>query len=229
MAAYAGRVTGPITGKSEVITSQGFTFEATDQSLSRMRTWKRALAVDSTIGIAGNLFTTLMTCLLAYAFLFPAGIFPERYGVAVVQASFFERSWGVVGRLVFLVVAACFLSDSWMATLDGVSRIHADFFTSLLGGRFRIDYRKAYYSAAVVLTAVTAVTMPFAEPAALIELSAVIGFAGTVVLSFTLIVLNYWKLPRLVPGAATPGRAALAGLSVSAAAYLLLAAAYMLL
>jgi hypothetical protein len=229
MAAYAGRVTGPITGRSEAIASEGFTFEVSRENLSRMRTWKRALALDSSIGIAGNILTTLMTCLLAYAFLFPAGIVPEKYDVAVVQARFFERSWGEAGRLAFLVIAACFLADSWMATLDGVSRIHADFFSGLLRGRRRIDYRKTYYSAAVLLTAVTAATMPFAEPAALIELSAVIGFAGTVILSITLIVLNHVKLPRLVPGAAAPGRAALAGLAVSAAAYIVLAAAYVLL
>jgi len=35
-----------------------------------------------------------MTCLLAYALLFPKGLLPEHYELAVVQSRFFEVSWG---------------------------------------------------------------------------------------------------------------------------------------
>lgn len=33
--------------------------------------WRRFLGVDVSVGFLGNLLTTLMTCLLAYALLFP--------------------------------------------------------------------------------------------------------------------------------------------------------------
>jgi hypothetical protein len=226
MAAYAGRVTGPITGKSEVVSAEGFTFAGSRADLEHVRGWKRCLIADSSVGVFGNIATTLLTCLLAYALLFPRGLVPEKYQIAVVQAEFFAASWGAAGRAVFLVVAACFLADSWMATLDGVSRIHADFAASFFAGRRRIDYRRVYYLAALALTAVTSVTVLFDEPAILLQLSAVIGMAGTVAICGALLLLNARVLPRLVPRAAVPGRLALAALGVTAAVYGAIAALY---
>lgn len=55
-----------------------------------------------------------------------AGARAREYEIAVVQSRFFEVSWGPIGRIVFLVVAAAFLTDGWLATADGVSRMHAD-------------------------------------------------------------------------------------------------------
>ena len=91
-----------------------------------MRRWRRYLFWDVSIGIGGNLLTTVMTCLLAYALLFPKGLLPQGYELAVVQSRFFEVSWGVLGKTLFLIVAAAFLSDTWLATADAVSRIHTD-------------------------------------------------------------------------------------------------------
>jgi hypothetical protein len=113
-----------------------------------------------------------------------------------------------------------------MATLDGVSRIHADFAASFFAGRRRIDYRRVYYLAALALTAVTSVTVLFDEPAILLQLSAVIGMAGTVAICGALLLLNARVLPRLVPRAAVPGRLALAALGVTAAVYGAIAALF---
>jgi len=226
MAAYAGRVTGPVTGREEVISVEGWTFPDTGEDVARMARWKRHILVDSGIGIAGNIATTLMTCLLAYALLHPRGILPEGHEIAVVQARFFEASWGPAGRVAFLVIAACFLSDAWMATLDAVSRIHADFLIGVSDRARRIGYRKVYYGAALAMTAITSVTVLWDTPGALIKLSAVIGFGGTVVYTFALLLLSSRTLPAIVPPRAAPGRAACFGLLVAWIAYLAMAIAY---
>src|SRR3990172_3962444 len=85
MADHMGRITGPIKGKPETITSDGNLPDASPESSKRWNYWRRYLAVDSLTGICGNLFTTLMTCLLAYALLFPKGLLPNEYELAVVQ------------------------------------------------------------------------------------------------------------------------------------------------
>ncbi len=226
MAAYMGHVTGPIAGKKEVIPEAGFSFEGSREELVELKKWNRYLAIDSSIGIVGNIFTTLMTCLLSYALLFPQGILPDKYEIAVVQARFFEVSWGVAGRLIFLFVAACFLADTWIATLDAVSRIHTDFVQSFFPKLKKMDFRKCYYFFAVLFTCITSVTMLFNEPGPLILISAVIGFVGTVAFSFAILILNHKKLRELVPEKATPGPLAFAGLLFSAVAYLLLAVLY---
>ena len=88
MAHYMGRITGPITGKPEVIPTSGFVPQ--DGELKELGRWQRWMFWD--IGVGGNLLTTLMTCLLAYALLFPQGLLPDHYELAVVQSEFFAAS-----------------------------------------------------------------------------------------------------------------------------------------
>ncbi len=222
-----GRITGPITGKPETIPESGFTPEE-DEGLENLPSWKRFLAWDISIGVGGNILTTVMTCLLAYALLFPKGLLPEHYELAVVQSRFFEASWGPIGRIIFLVVAAAFLSDTWLATVDAVSRIHTDCVYGFFPRARSIPVRSWYLFFLLILTAVTAVTVLLHAPGPLILLSAVIGFIGTVFFSVALIFLNYVYLPRHLPSAARPGRLNLYFLSLSCLLYVILAVAYLL-
>ena len=227
MAHYMGRLTGPITGKPESIPSSGFT-PGNDEGLAHVGSWNRYLICDVGIGIGGNLFTTLMTCLLAYALLFPKGLVPQGWELAVVQSRFFEVSWGLAGKMLFLVIAAAFLSDTWVATVDAVSRIHTDCVYAFFPRSRGLSVRAWYLIFLLGLTAVTALTMGFSAPGPLILLSAVIGFVGTVLFSVALIFLNHIYLPRRLPSAARPGKLSLVLLSVSCAAYLTLAVFYVL-
>jgi hypothetical protein len=227
MAHYMGRITGPITGKPEAIPASGFT-PGNDEGLAHVRRWQHYLFFDIGIGIGGNLLTTLMTCLLAYALLFPKGLIPQGWDIAVVQSRFFEASWGPLGKVIFLIIAAAFLSDTWMATADAVSRIHTDCIYAFFPRSQSISIRSWYLVFLFLLTGITSVTMGFAEPGPLILLSAVIGFVGTVLFTVALIFLNHVYLPSHLPVMARPGRLNLVFLVISSLAYLVLAAAYLL-
>jgi len=227
MAHYMGRLTGPITGKAEAIPASGF-LPSDDTGLAHMRRWRRYLFWDVSIGIGGNLLTTVMTCLLAYALLFPKGLLPQGYELAVVQSRFFEVSWGVLGKTLFLIVAAAFLSDTWLATADAVSRIHTDCLYAFFPKSQSVSPRSWYLLFLFLLTGVTSATMGFAEPGPLILLSAVIGFIGTVLFSIALIFLNHVYLPRHLPSAARPGHINLIFLILSCIAYFILAVGYFL-
>jgi len=222
-----GRITGPITGKPEVIPASG-SIPLNDEGLAHAPRWRRFLFWDASIGIGGNILTTLMTCLLAYALLFPKGLLPDHYELAVVQSRFFEVSWGWAGRILFLVVAAAFLSDTWLATVDAVSRIHTDCVYGFFPGARKVPVRSWYVFFLLLLTAVTSVTVLLNEPGPLILLSAVIGFVGTVLFSVALIFLNHVYLPRHLPVAVRPGRLNLIFLCISCLAYAVLAAVYFL-
>jgi hypothetical protein len=227
MAHYMGKLTGPITGRPEAIPTSGFT-PGNDEGLAHVGRWRRFLFWDISIGVGGNLLTTLMTCLLAYALLFPKGLLPQGYELAVVQSRFFEVSWGGLGRILFLIVAAAFLADTWLATVDAVARIHTDCLYAFFPRSQNISVRSWYLMFLFLLTAITAATMGAAEPGPLILLSAVIGFVGTVIFSVALIFLNHVYLPRHLPARARPGRVNLVFLCISCAAYALLAIAYLL-
>lgn len=226
MAVHMGRITGPIAGKPEVVSRDGFLPDERMENRDRWRQWERYLRTDVLVGILGNLSTTLMTCLLAYALLFPAGLLPKDYELAVVQARFFEVAWGELGRILFLVVAAAFLSDTWLATADAVSRMQADIVQVLFPTSRRWSQRAWYYFFLGLMTLITGVTMTLNTPGTLILTSAVIGFAGTVIFPLALYYLNYRLLSPLLPDWAKPGGSGPWLLSLSFLIYLGLALAY---
>jgi len=224
MAKPMGRVEGLI-GRHEVAFETGLI--PRDATPSALAPWRRFLMVDSAVGIVGNILTTLMTCLLAYAVLHPQGLLPEKYEIAVVQSRFFEVSWGGIGRVLFLAVAAAFLCDTWMATADAVARIHTDCALSFFPRARRWSMRRWYLLFLIAGTAVTGVTMLFSEPGPLILLSALLGFLGTVSFAVLLYALNHRFLPRHLDARLCPRRGASAGLLVAGTAYAALAIAYL--
>jgi hypothetical protein len=228
MAHYMGRMTGPMTGRRESIPDVG-AVPSNDEGLAHVPRWRRFMLWDIGIGVGGNIVTTLLTCLLAYALLYPKGILPQNYDVAVVQSRFFEVSWGAWGKVLFLIVAVAFLSDTWLATVDAVSRIHTDCVYGSFRRAHKFPYHQWYLFFLLLLTAITSVTVQLEEPGTLILISAVIGFIGTVIYSVALIVLNHIYLPRHLPALARPRQLNLVLLCVSCLAYLLLAIAYLLL
>jgi hypothetical protein len=76
------------------------------------------------------------------------------------------------------------------------------------------------------LTVITCLTMLLDAPGPLILLSAVIGFAGTVIFPPALYILNHRRLAPALPPWARPRRGEALLLAVSFAIYALLAAAY---
>jgi Mn2+/Fe2+ NRAMP family transporter len=228
MARAQGHLTG-LTTRGEEVKTFGHVPADTPADAVEVRRWTRFLAVDAGIGNAGNLLTTLMTCLLAYALLFPEGVVPREWEIAVVQSAFFEASWGALGRWAFLVVAGAFLADTWLSTVDAVSRVHAEMVQEHFPAARRRSYRHWYFVFLLALTAVTCLTMPLAQPGQLILLTAVVAFVGTVLFTFAILALNHVVLPRHLPPAARPGRLSRAALALTACAYLGLMVVYLAL
>lgn len=226
MALHIGRITGPRAGHPEPVSADGFL--PTDSSSNREKwyIWKRFLKTDVSVGIAGNLLTTLMMCLLAWALLFPSGLIPQDYEIAVVQSRFFEVSWGAFGRILFLLIAAAFLADTWLATADAVSRTQADIVQTLFPKAQRYSMRQWYFGFLAVLTMITGFTMSIDSPGALILISSVIGFMGTVIFPVALYFLNYRLLAPQLPAWARPSGFSACLLAVSFIAYAILAGTY---
>ncbi len=229
MAANMPRITGAIADKSEVETTQGFMLIDNAENRALWQQWRRFLSLDISIGILGNLFTTLMMCLLAWALLYPKGLIPQEYEIAVVQAQFFEVSWGVLGKALFLVVAAAFLADTWLATADALSRTQADIIHTLLPKARKYAMRQWYFAVFGLLTVITSFTMSLDAPGSLILLSALIGFAGTVIFPIALYLLNHCLLAPALPSWARPSVWSAALLLISFLAYLSLAITFIYL
>jgi len=138
----------------------------------------------------------MMTCLLAYALLFPKGLLSQHYELAVVQSKLFEVSWDPLDRILFLIVAAPFLSDTWLATVDAVSRIYTDYIYAFSRMARIISVRSWYLFFALLLMMVTSITVLLDQPGSIILFSAVIGLVGTVLFSIALAFSSLVVLPR---------------------------------
>ena len=191
--------------------------------------WKRFLAVDALIGIVGNILTTLMTCLLAYAILFPKGILPNGWTIAVEQSRFFELTWGNFGRGLFLFIAAAFLADTWLSTADAVAKVHVEMIRFYFFRGRAVNETVWYRWMIVFLTVVTGVTMLIDQPGTLIILSAILGFIGTVIYTGALILVVHGPLRRGLPEPLKPGLLSKVLLGISFTAYAALAVVYLYL
>jgi len=225
MAVHTGRITGFSGRRENTIETVGFRPSNDRKSLDRVRQWKKFLLLDGSIGVLGNIITTLMTCLLSYALLFPKGIWPVGEQLAVVQSEFFVHSWGSWGRAVYLIVAAAFLADTWVGTADGVARIHSDCSKMLIPDLRETSRRKLYVFFFVGLTILTSLTMPLAQPGPLLLLTAVIGVVATVSYAFGLVILNL-RLRTIMGAEIGPSRISTTLLIGSSTVYLFLAIAY---
>lgn len=203
MAARMGRLSG-IGRSQENLQREGFLPEDLPENLQRGKKWLSFLWWDSGVGVIGNWLTTLLTALLAFALLFPKGLIPQGHELASVQAEFFRASWGAFGAVLFWIVAAAFLADTWMATVDAVARVQKDLTVSLIPKASRKPERFWYFFYLFLFTGITLITMALAQPGPLIILSAVLGFLGTVLYSLGLYRLNYHYLLPLLPQGLRP-------------------------
>lgn len=223
MAKYFGRVTSPITGKPEIIPAVGFKFSDTPENKKNWRSWTKFLRVDNLTAVALNTFTLCLTTLLALAILNPAGVYPSGWKIAVVQARFFETSFGAIGRSVFLIAAAFFLTDTWIGLADGVARQFADFTFSTFSFTQKKSFRFWYYFWLIWLVIVSSLTMLIAQPGTLINIAGVISIFAFVLFIPLLWRLNFHLMPKIYPSFTKPARGTEITLGLTWVFYLIVA------
>ncbi|MCG8585165.1 MAG: Nramp family divalent metal transporter [Pirellulales bacterium] len=226
MASHMQNITGFRSGMTPIRSGVGALPDDAPAAPERLHSWYRYLRFETLVGILGNLATTLMTCLLTFALLTPEHKLPSGFDIAVVQSEFFAVTWGQVGRLLFLLIAGAFLADTWLATVDCVSRMHLDALAAMWPGFGERDQRPWYYGMVLALAVITSVTMYIDQPGPLILISAVIGIVGTAFYSIGLILVNHRLLARKLPDALRPSRGSFYAIVFVASCYLALAIAY---
>lgn len=175
-----------------------YMIDNSEDSKKNYKPWTRALLIDSSVGVVGNLITTLMLCLLAYTYLFPQGLVPSGWKIAVVQSVFFEKAMGPIGKIFFLIIATLFLADTWLATVDAVSKTHTEFLKKFFK-KVKLSSNNLYYLWVLALTIITGITMLLAPPGILILITGVLNAGAMIVVLLAIIGLNFIKINKLLP------------------------------
>jgi Mn2+/Fe2+ NRAMP family transporter len=191
----------------------------TSENRTHHKRWLRYLFVDNAIGVGGNILTTLMMCLLAYSFLSPGSIIPEGWKLTVAQSVFFEKTFGAIGRILFLIVAGAFLCDTWLTLVDAVSRAHSDFLYTYFPSLRSRSQKWWYVLVVIVLTIITCTTMLLNQPGSLLLLTGILNFIAMVIYCVALIYLNYYVMAKHLPQWAMPGIWFRAAITLSSVCY----------
>jgi hypothetical protein len=211
MGAYAGRITNPLTGKTEAVATHGFSFPLTDGNLRTWRGWMRYLRLDQGIlfWFLGGL-TLLLLSMNAHAVLAPQGLIPQGVDIVVLQANVFGAHWGTLGHTFFLIAAFLILFSTLWTIVDAVARTVADIafvnsrtgpFAKWADGLSHISAHHWYYGVVVGLAVVNMALLTFREPLFFIVASSVLGGFTMALYTPLLIYLNNKKLPKpLRPG-----------------------------
>lgn len=200
MAEYTSKITGLLVKEKDPPAGgedQDLIFVDNEQNRIRWQGWLKFLNFDSLLAVSINAITAGLTTLLAFAILFPQGIFPTGWKITVVQAQFFESSLGFWGRILFLIVASAFMIDTWVGLVDGVARQFADVIVKVKS--FGKSFRFWYYFWLLFLIITSLITITFAQPGVLITIVGVISIFAFVFYIPALWYLNYIKLPKIYP------------------------------
>lgn len=212
MGKYIGKITNPITGKTDAVSWTSYTFDSTDpENLKNWKKWMNYVRIDQGVifWFLGILTLTLL-CLNAYSSLVPKGLVPEGTSVAVVQAHIFGDSFGSWGFNLFLIMAFLMLFSVMWTVIDAFTRIitdiiyvnsHTGSFSKHLSFIKNISIHKIYYLSITAIVITSAILVPMKQPLTLLTLSAILGGFSMAVYVPVLLYINNYRLPRpLRPG-----------------------------
>ena len=206
MCAHTGRITNPISGKSEAVAATGHTFEPTPHNLERWKGWMRYVKIDQGIifWLVG-LITLFLLVVNAYAVLSPHGVVPEGFQLAIVQARIFGERWGSFGFDLFLVMTFLMLFSVMWTVIDALTRMVSDIlYTNSHTGPFakylpefkKVSLGSFYYIVITLVVILGAVLIPLKQPLVFLVLSGVLGGLSMALYTPLLIYMNNTRLPK---------------------------------
>lgn len=199
MASYSQKISGLITKDTQVVEDVPLVFEDDSENRLNFKKWKQYLNVDAGLAVLINALTIILTSLLAFVLLWPNRNYPQGWSITVAQSAFFEASFGLFGRILFLLVAGAFLIDTWLSLSDGVARQFADFTFNYSPRARKKPMKFWYYLWLFFIIGTTVVTMPLATPSFFFKAVGVISVFAFVFYIPGLWYLNYVKLPKIYP------------------------------
>ena len=201
---YVGRITNPITGKSEATAVGEFRFEPTKENISRWQQWLNYVRIDQGLVFwLTGLVSMILLSINAFTILEPRGLIPEGIHIATTQASIFSSEWGILGEKLYLLMAYLMLFSVMWTVLDALTRIVSDIVhTNSRAGRLKkyfnwlsnLSLHHLYYFLFFTFVFCQALLLPFKQPFSFLVISSVLGGLSMAIYVPILIYLNNFKL-----------------------------------
>ena len=194
MGRWVGRITSPITGKTEEDSVVGAVFEGTDEDLKRWRVWwRRANGEHALSFFVLCLVSLVLFCLVAHALLGVQPDAPAKLDFVREQGDVLLDRFGGWARHVYLLCGILVLFSTEFALLDAVSRVAADTLkASFLAGSSRWTLTRTYFAMLWTLIGFGIIVLLFGfdQPLSLLILAASLNGGVMFLYSATLLWLN---------------------------------------
>ncbi|MBB6094879.1 hypothetical protein HNQ60_003766 [Povalibacter uvarum] len=199
MGAYVPRLVSPITGEEHAANVPTcFTFEPTEQNLSRWRGWWRLANIEQASTFALVSFVTIVfTSMIAYSTVYGRPDVPQTVDFIRVQGEQMQVQAGTWFGLLYWIIGAISLFAAAMGIVDFTSRIGADVIKTTYLRTSRHSESRIYFVLVWGLVACGCIVLLLGvtQPLLLLIISSVTGGLMMCIYSVLLIVLNRKKLP----------------------------------
>ncbi|MCA9364372.1 MAG: Nramp family divalent metal transporter [Candidatus Moranbacteria bacterium] len=207
MGSYAGRISNPVTGRTEAVSPVGATFDVRSKTnMKRWKSWMQYVFFDQGIIFAGlGFFSLFLLSVNAYAVLSPHGTLPKGVDIAVLQAEIFSTYFGVWGEKIFLLMTSLMLFSVMWAVIDALARMVTDIIhthsqhgrlTSFFRDFSRVSVHHLYYAIVILVIILGCVLLPLRQPLPWLVLSGVLGGLTMAIYTPMLLYLNMTRLPK---------------------------------
>jgi len=200
MGRYIPRLVSPVTGvENSAASGTGYIFEPTDLNMDRWRRWWRFANVEQALTFfLVTVVTIILTSMLAHSVLFGIEGLPNNVAFLRIEGERLKNLVAPWFGTLFWGVGAFSLFGASMGIIDYTSRLAADVLKSTYLPESRITESRLYFGLVWGLVAVGCLVLlsGFAQPLALLVISASVGGAMMCLYSVLLLVLNRKHLPK---------------------------------
>ncbi|MEM2735336.1 MAG: Nramp family divalent metal transporter [Candidatus Bathyarchaeia archaeon] len=196
MGQYIAHLTG-LRAKPEEIPVKGFMPSTSSESLKNFKAWLSLLKTDMIyVYTPLALFGSLGYMFSGMTILKPLGLVPAGIKTAVEQARYFGEYVGPWGFALFLFLAAINLWDTYLAVMDGNSRVMAEGMWQAIPAVRRRPQRDWYYMWVAIFTICAFVLAFVASPAVLVQTGSTLGAAFMFITMISVLYVTYKGLPK---------------------------------
>ena len=200
MGKYGGRITSLLTGKNEDITLTGYSFEPTEESLSRFKVWWKNINIEHLIifWLTGAV-TILLLSLLSYVTVYGQQGNEQGVNFVIKEAQVIgQKILPIVGTM-FLLVVSLTLFGTQLGVFDATSRILSEnlilsSFNRLKGKDLRVLYYLVLWLQ--ILAGLVIMLLGFTEPLQLVIIAAVLNAMAMFVHTGLTLWLNMTSLDK---------------------------------
>lgn len=211
MGKYVPRLVSPVTGHEEAAPSTGFTFEPTQENLSRWHEWWWRANVEQAMTFALISFVSIIfTSMIAYSTVFGQPGLQQNTDFIRLQGEQMQQTVGTWFTILYWFIGAFSLFVAGLGIVDYTSRVAADMLKTIYLRDSSVSESRLYFALVWGLVAfgIVILSVGFNQPLILLVISAVVGGLMMFIYSILLFILNR----RLLPAPIRPGPIRLAAL-----------------